>query len=217
MNQKGFTITELLISIAVGSVVSSILLFITFNYIGDVTRARMTAELAIESQQLLRSMVEDTRLAASLSSTNQNPDANQPDGGWLTNDPSNIIVIDVPVTDQDKNIIYNEDTSLPYTNEIVYFSNGSDMYRRVITDPNAVGNGLKTSCPPSLATEECPSDKLFTKYLTDLTFTFYDSAGATTADATQARSVQITVRVERKIFGKPVKFANTIKTTLRNR
>lgn len=211
------TVVELLISISIATVVAATLLYISLNLIGETTRARMTADLAIESQILLRSIVEDTRLAGSLSSTNQNTDVNAPVGGWITNDPSNIIIIDLPAIDSSRNIIYDSVTGYPYDNEAIYYANGGTMYRRVIANSSATGNSLKTTCPPSLATSTCPSDKIFTRYLTDLTFTFYDDANATTSDATLARSVQITVKVQRKILGKTVKFDNTIRTTLRNR
>ncbi len=215
--QKGFTIVELMISISLATVISGVLLYISLNLIGDTTRARITAELAIESQILLRSIVEDTRLAGSLSTTNQNTDPNAPVGGWVTNDPSNILIIDLPAINASRDIIYDSSTGYPYDNEVVYYSSGSSMYRRTIVDPAATGNNVKTSCPPALATSTCPADKKFTSYLTDLTFTFYDDTNNTTADATLARSVQITVKVQRKILGKTVKFDNTIRTTLRNR
>ena len=215
--QKGFTIVELIISISLATIISGVLLYISLNLVSDTTRARITAELAIESQILLRSIVEDTRLAGSLSTTNQNTDSNSPVGGWVTNDPSNILIIDLPAINVSRDIIYDSSTGYPYDNEVVYYSSGSSMYRRTIVNPSATGNILKTSCPPALATSICPADKKFTSYLTDLTFTFYDDSNNTTADATLARSVQITVRVQRKILGKTVKFDNTIRTTLRNR
>lgn len=215
--QNGFTIVELILSIGIATVIAGTLLFVSLNLIGETARARMTAELAIESQILLRSMVEDVRLAGSLSSTTQNTDTNAPVGGWITNDPSNIIIIDLPATDASRNIIYNESTGYPYDTEVVYFSSGSSMYRRTIVDPEATGNATKTSCPPAISTSNCPADKKFTSFLTDLSFTFYDDTNNTTADATLARSVQITVKVQRKILGKTVKFDNTIRTTLRNR
>jgi type II secretory pathway pseudopilin PulG len=216
-DQKGFTIVELILSVGIATVLSGVLLFISLNLIGDTARARMTADLAIESQILLRSMVEDVRLAGSLSTTNQNTDANAPVGGWITNDPSNILIIDLPATNSARDIVYNSSTGYPYDTEIVYFSNAGSMYRRTIIDPSATGVLAKTSCPSNLATGSCPSDKKYTNNLTDLTFTFYDDANNTTADATLARSVQITVKVQRKILGKMVKFDNTIRTTLRNR
>ena len=76
---------------------------------------------------------------------------------------------------------------------------------------------MTTTCPAASATATCPADKLYTKYLKDLTFTFYDDSDTTTANATLARSVKITVTTERKIAGKTVTFANSIRTTMRNR
>jgi prepilin-type N-terminal cleavage/methylation domain-containing protein len=214
-NQSGFTIVELLISIAIASVISILMLTVTINYVGDVTRARLTADLAIESQILLRSIVEDTRLAGSLSSTNQNIDANSPVGGWITNDPSNVLIIDTPAFNVSRDIIYDSTTGLPYDNEVVYFSSGTRMFRRMVASTSATGNAAKTTCPT--ATALCGKDKQMTTYLQDLTFTFYDENNTTTADATLARSVQITVNLKRKISGRDVSFNNTMRTTMRNR
>lgn len=217
INNKGFTIIELFISIALSSVIAMVLLTLSVNFVGDITRARITADLAIESQLLLRAIVEDTRLADSLSSTNSITDANAPFGGWITNDPSNILIIDTPAIDSGRNIIYNSSTTLPYSNEVIYYANGSSMYRRVLKDSAATGSIAVTTCPPASATSGCPSDKLFTQYLTDLSFTFYDDTNVTTANATLARSVQITVSMKRKIYGRDITFNNTIRTTMRNR
>jgi prepilin-type N-terminal cleavage/methylation domain-containing protein len=216
-SQRGFTIVELILAVSISSVIAATLLTISLRYTGEMLRARITADLAIESQILLRSIVDDTRLADSLSSSNSNTDANAPNGGWVTSDPSNVLIIDSPAINSSRDIIYNTSTSLPYSNEVVYYSSGTTMYRRSIKNTAASGNSMVTSCPPSLATNSCPADKLFTKYLKDLTFTFYDDTDATTANATLARSVKITVTTERKINGKTVTFANSIRTTMRNR
>jgi prepilin-type N-terminal cleavage/methylation domain-containing protein len=213
--RSGFTMVELMISVFVASVISFLLLTITVNYTGDLIRARHTADLALESQILLRSIVEDTRLAGSLSSTNQNTDANAPVGGWVTNDPSNILIIDSPALNSSRDILYDSNTGLPYDNEIIYFSSGQNMYRRMLANAAATGNIATTTCPTAVS--GCGQDKLYTKYLQDLSFTFYDESNTTTSDATLARSVQITVTLKRKIYGRDIVFANTIRTTMRNR
>lgn len=217
IDSHGFTIVELLIAIAISAVITMVLLTLSINFAGDISRARITADLATESQILLRSIVEDTRLADSLSSTNSIADANAPVGGWITNDPSNVLIIDTPAIDSARNIIYDSSTTLPYSNEIIYYSSGSAMYRRALKNSAATGSIAVTTCPPASASSSCPADKLFTKYLTDLSFTFFDENNATTANATLARSVQITVSVKRKVFGRDVTFNNTIRTTMRNR
>lgn len=217
MTSKGFTIVELLLSISIATIISGVMLYLSLNMFGDVVRARQTAELAHESQQLLRAIIEDVRLAGSLSSTNQNSDPYAPSGGWQTNDPSNILIIDSPAIDSSRNIIYNNNTGLPYDNEVVYYSNSKQMYRRILTDPLATNNNVARSCPPASATSTCPADRLYSNNLSDLSFQFFDEANTTTANATLARSVQITVKLEKRIYGTPVTFTNTIRTTLRNR
>jgi hypothetical protein len=162
-------------------------------------------------------MVEDTRLADSLSATNTLTDANAPSGGWVTSDPSNVLIIDTPAIDVNRDLIFNSSTGYPYKNEVIYYTNGTKMYRRTLKNTLATGNILTTTCPPTNTTSSCPADKLFTKYLKDLTFTFYDETDATTANAALARSVKITVTTERKVNGKTVTFANSIRTTMRNR
>lgn len=214
-NQSGFTITELLVSVAISSVMAFSILYLTVYFMGDLYRARASAELAIESQTLLRTIVEDVRLADSLKSTNANADPQAT--VWATNDPSNVMIIALPALDSSRDIIYDSTTTLPYVNEVVYHTNGSSMYRRVLIDPSATGNISVTQCPEAIVTSTCPPEKLFTENLDDLTFTFYDSTDTTTSDATQARSVQITVSLSKKIYGKEVAFSNTIRTTLRNR
>lgn len=216
-SQKGFTIIEMILAVSISSAIVATLLIISLNYTGEMLRARITADLAIESQILLRSIVEDTRLADALSSTNAIADTNAPVGGWVTSDPSNVMIIESPAINTSRDIIYDTATGLPYKNEVVYYGSGSKMYRRTLKNSSAVGSLATTSCPPSLATSACPADKLYTPYLKDLTFTFYDDADATTANATLARSVKITVTTERKINGKNVTFANSIRTTMRNR
>lgn len=216
-SQKGFTIVETIIAVSISTMLAAILLTISLRYTGEMLRARITADLAIESQILLRSIVEDTRLADALSATNSITDANAPSGGWVTSDPSNVLIIESPAINSSRDIIYDSNTSLPYKNEVVYYASGTKMYRRSLKNTSASGNAMVTSCPVASATSSCPPDKLYTSYLKDLTFTFYDDTDATTANATLARSVKITVTTERKINGKTVSFANSIRTTMRNR
>ena len=215
--QKGFTIVEMILAVSISAVIAATLLTISLRYTGEMLRARITADLAIESQILLRSIVEDTRLADALSSTNAISDTNAPSGGWVTSDPSNVLIIESPAINSTRDILYDSATSLPYKNEVVYYALGTSMYRRSLKNSAAAGNIMTTTCPAASATATCPADKLYTKYLKDLTFTFYDDSDTTTANATLARSVKITVTTERKIAGKTVTFANSIRTTMRNR
>ena len=71
LRQTGFTILELLISISISSVLILATTTVMVYYYGDILRSQASAELAIESQVVLRKIIEDTRLADSIRTTNQ--------------------------------------------------------------------------------------------------------------------------------------------------
>ena len=214
--QKGFTILELLISISIASILTLVLLTVTVYYYGDILRSQGTAELAIESQTVLRKIIEDTRLADGIRTNNQITDANAPTGGWVTNDPSNILIIASPAITSARDIIYDSATSLPYENENIYFQSNGVFYRRTLKNSAAVGNTAVTSCPAASASASCPSDSALSTHLTDLSFTFYDINNVTTSNAANARSIAVTINMQSKIYGLNTIFNNTIRTTLRN-
>ncbi len=213
---SGFTITELLISVSIASIITLMLITIMVDYYGDILRSQATAELAIESQTVLRKMIDDTRLADAIRSKNQITDANAPAGGWVTSDPSNVLIVANPAITSSRSIIYNPSNNYPYEDELIYFNSGTNLYRRTLKNTNATGSVAVTTCPAASATAACPADSLLSIYLTNLSFTFYDINNVTTPSAALARSISITISLQRKIYGRTIDFTNTIRTTLRN-
>lgn len=213
---SGFALIELILAISIAAILTVVMMVVMIYFYGDVLKSQATAELAIESQTVLRRIVEDTRLADAIRSTNQISDPNSPVGGWTTSDPSNVLIVATPATDDTQTILYNPDDAYPYENEVVYFSNGSSMYRRTLKNTDAVGNTAITTCPEDAVTSSCPSDTTLSEYLTNLTFVFYDINNQTTSDAAQARSISITINLQRTVYGNQISFNNTVRTTLRN-
>ena len=213
---NGFTIIELLISISIAGILTLVITMIMVYFYGDILRSQATAELAIESQTILRKIVDDTRLADAIRTTNQISDANAPVGGWTTNDPSDILIIATPAVTSARDIIYDPSDKLPYENEAIYFKANGTFYRRILKNTNAAGNTAVTTCPAAAVTPTCPQDTTLSTNLNNLSFTFYDINNATTPNATLARSISVTVNVQRKIYGTATVFDNTIRTTLRN-
>ena len=214
--QAGFTITELVIAIAVAGVLAVAIFVATFDYYADVNRAQSATDLALASQSILGQMTHDVRLADAISSTNAITDPNAPVGGWQTSNPSNVIIIESPALDSSRNIIYNPDTGFPYRNEFVYFVSGGSMYKRVLANTSAPGNTAVTTCPASQSSPSCPPDIDFSDHVSSLSFTFYDSSDNTTSNATQARSVLLVVNLGQDVFGHNVALSNQTRITLRN-
>lgn len=214
--QAGFTIVELAIAITVAGILAGAIFIATFDYYADVSRSQASTDMALASQSILNQMTGDIRLADAISSTNAIADPNAPAGGWVTSNPSNVIIIESPATDSSRNIIYDPDTGFPYRNEFIYFISGGSMYKRVLANTAAAGNTAVTSCPSDKSSPSCPPDVLFTDHASNLSFTFYDSSDNTTADATKARSVQLDVSLAQDVFGHNVALSNQSRITLRN-
>jgi prepilin-type N-terminal cleavage/methylation domain-containing protein len=215
-DQNGFTIIELSISVVVAGFLTLALFTATFYYFANAQQAGATADMALDAETILTQMTEDIRLSDAISTTNALTDTHAPAGGWVTSDPSNIIIIENPAIDSGRNIIIDSTTGYPYRNELIYFLSGNALYKRVLANPLASGNTAITTCPTASSSSSCPADRLFSNDINNLSFTFYDSSDNTTADATQARSVLLTVNLSKKVYGRNIQLNNSTRVTLRN-
>lgn len=212
--QNGFTIPELLVAISIGAILSVMMLAVFIYGYGGLLVEQTRASMVLESQLFLRRMTEDIRVANQVLSTNSISDANGPSGGWVTNDPANILIMTQPATDVDDEFIYDTNTGYPYQNEIVYFGSGTEMFRRTLSNGAATGNSALTTCPASVS--GCPLDVELTDNLRNMTFVFHDINDAVTTTIADARAVQLTVNLEKRVFGRTISVQNTTRMTLRN-
>lgn len=216
LNQAGLTIVELLVVIGVASVLLIAFFTVSIYMYGDTVRSSLYAQLASESQLILRSVVEELRQSSAIRETNQNPDANAPGGTWTTSNSNLILIISTPALDSSNNFIVNPDTGYPYENEIVYFTNSGRLFKRYIANAAAIGNNRKTSCPQAVSSDSCPPDVLMSSNFKDLNFVFYDQDDTQTTSIAASRSIKLLIQMERKAYGKTLTFDNTIRITMRN-
>lgn len=215
--QRGFTIVELTVVVSVTAIVAVVFLGVVTNYFVVITRNNELTDLTINSQNLLRTTVENIRYGNGVEQTNTISDPNAPSGGWNTSNTSFVIVIPVPAEDSSKNYIIDPSTGSPYMNELVYYKNGTTLLQRTLANPNATDNTLSTSCPASLATPTCRADKLLATYVSSMTFTLYDQNAATTTNTALARSININLTMQRNAPISPLSISSNIRVTLRNR
>jgi prepilin-type N-terminal cleavage/methylation domain-containing protein len=213
---NGFTIPELVISMMITGIIMVSLLSIVTYFFGIITRNSLMVEMSVDSQNLLRSTVEELRYGAGVRQSNTIFDANSPAGGWNTSNANFIIIIAVPAVNSTNDYIVDSSTGDPYNNELVYFKNGTTLYKRTLAHTSASGNRLITSCPAALAAPSCPADKKLVDNVDDMIFTLYDQDNGTTADPLLARSVKIDLLLKRLTFGNPLTLDNSIRVTLRN-
>jgi hypothetical protein len=177
-------------------------------------KEQVRSQMVLESQLLLRRMVEDVRIANQISTTNSVSDSYGPSGGWATSDPANILVVAQPAIDIKKDFIYDNSTGYPYQNEIIYYSDGAVMYRRTLANTTAIDNVAITTCPTGLAS--CPPDIRLTSRLQNMQFVFYDINDEITTSPERARSVELTVNLAGRVYGQDLEIRNKTRVTLRN-
>lgn len=215
-SDKGFTVVELAISITVMGIILTGLFATMTYYFANMTRNNVFINMTVESQNLLRSTVEELRYGAGVRQSNTIIDVNEPAGGWTTSNDNFVIIISQPATDAGNNFIIDIATGQPYSNELVYFKSNGSLYKRILANQSAIGNTAVTSCPEQSATPTCPSDRKLADSVKDMSFTLYDQDNATTTDPLLARSIEINLVMERETFGSPLSLNNNIQVTLRN-
>lgn len=216
-NQKGFTIPELAVYISVGTFLMLLFFTALTNYFILAERSNASIEMTSESQSLLRRTVDSLRLGDGVRQTNTITDPNAPTGGWNTGNSDFVIVIQTPALDINRNFITNASTGNPYMNELVYYKVGTSLLRRNLANSSATGNIMTTSCPTAAASPSCPADALLAENVSSINFTLYDISNAQTTDPLLARSILISLSLQRNVFGDLVSLNNSIRVTLRNK
>jgi len=216
LNQKGFTLPELVITMVLMMIISLMLANFIITWLAASTLAQARTDLLTNAENALDTITEDIRLSGSADQNNRWPDVNGPGGnqfGWTSN--SSTLVLARVSENSAGNIIFS-DASQYITqkyDEIYYLSNGT-LYRRTIksTDTN---DSAVTTCPPASATASCPADKTIATNVSNFSVAYYD-ADLNTVTATDARAVQLSITMSKKVNGKDVSASYNTRMVFRN-
>jgi prepilin-type N-terminal cleavage/methylation domain-containing protein len=214
---SGFTLVEALISI---SVISIITLFITGYILSSVQQSALATKrdtLIKETELSLDAVATDVRLSANADQNNRWPDAHSPGGanqfGWQSD--SSTLVLATAAQNQAGNIIFSDPHNyITQKNNIVYFVQNATLYKRVIAAP-VTGNKALTTCPANIASSGCPADKDLLHDITLFDIKYLDGQNQAVTP-TDARSIEIHVKVTKSAFKQPVKADYTTRMVFRN-
>lgn len=215
--ESGFTLVELVTVIVVLGILMIPLTIFTTNYFGAMIGKNTEAQLASESQILLRSITEELRTSSAILPSATLNDPNMPPAGWQTSNTNLIIIISTPALNTQHKFIIDPLAGTPYQNQIIYYTSGNSLYRRYLANPDATGNTTVTSCPPSATTSSCPSDVLLTSHFSAMSFTLYDQDDVVTTNISQARSIIVNVTMSQKMYGRTIQYKNSMRMTMRNK
>lgn len=234
-NEKGFTLIEILVIAPVLILVVMITMSFLFTQFGQLTEQGALLNLKTEAQTATFSMQDDLTYASSFLNT-MNPnleDTYAPNGGWTANTAPNktLLISTVALTKNrrhsDRSPVYintlgctpddvkqqNEELQ----NNIIYFTNGTNLYKRTITAPSSMsicGTSYQTqSCPEANSGPSCRADRLITDKLDNIQYTYYDENNNVVTDPQLA--VKITVLITLKDRANAENISATSKITVK--
>jgi prepilin-type N-terminal cleavage/methylation domain-containing protein len=215
MNQRGFTLVEMLITITLVSVLSLIMADFIANWIkvSDIAQAR--ANLLTNAQNTLDTVTNDIKLSGSADQPNRWPDANAPGNqfGWQSN--SGTLVLARIATTSQKDVIFSDPAQyITEKDNVVYYVSNKKMYRRIIAadDPNTAA---VTTCPPASATASCPADSKIGEDITAFSVSYYD-ANDQIVTPDEARAIQLAITVSQSKGGQEITASYTTRMVFRN-
>ncbi len=216
MNQRGFSLVEMLITITLVSILSLTVANFIANWlqISDIAQARTA--LLTNAENALDKVSADIRLSGNVDQANRWADANAPGGsqyGWQSNNTT-LVLARIATNNQNEVIFSDASQYIPEKDNIVYYVSGKKLYRRVIAanDPNTAAI---TTCPPALATASCPADSKVGEDITAFSIAYYN-ADDQIVGPDDARAVQLSITVSQTKGGEPVSATYTTRMVFRN-
>lgn len=216
LNQKGFTLPELIVAMTLMMILSLTLANFVVNWYSTASLAQARADLLTNAENALDTIANDIRLSGSTDETNRWPDANGPSGqqfGWHSG--TQVLVLAKTAVDTSNNIIFSDPAQYitQKDNAVYYLSNGT-LYKRVIAADDA-NSAAVTTCPPASASQSCPADKTIATGVKGFTITYYDeNLQSVTPD--NARAVQLAITLSATKGGRTVDANYNTRMVFRN-
>jgi type II secretory pathway pseudopilin PulG len=225
MEERGFTLVELLVVSPLVMVVAVAAMSFLFNQYGALVKLGGQLNLQLEAQNILFGLQDDLWYANQFSSDlNSNlVDAYQPAGGWTTaTTPAPLIVstaaLDKNRRDSNRQPIYiNESTCTPpdgngvnsvLFNNVIYFVSGGSLYKRTVTAPASLPTcGVpyqKQTCPAASATSTCRADVTLSTHINTFTITYYDTNNTIVTNPELAESVKVSIALKDKAYAEDI-------------
>lgn len=224
LNQKGFTLVEILIITPVVMLTVILMTSYLFNEYGQLTQQGAQLNLQVEAQNIIFGMQDDVYFADAFN-TGLNSglvDTYQPSGGWKNNTTPQTLILSTPAmtanhrADNRKPVYINTlgcdasvltDNSVLYNN-VIYFVNGTSLYKRIVSAPSSMStcgtSYFKQTCPAANATTSCRADILVTDKLNSFTVTYYDTGNNVVTDPTLAEKIKVDMQLKDKAFAEDI-------------
>jgi Tfp pilus assembly protein PilE len=217
-DSRGITIVELLISITLISILSIFIMNFMANWLQQHIITQTRADLLMSAQDTLDLAMDNIRLSSAADQANRIQDPNAPLApadqlSWRSN--ANTLILASAAEDAAGEIIFSD--SLNYTsvkNNIIFFVRDGTLYRRTLAAP-VEDNKAKTTCPNAVANSECPQDRRLAQNVSSFQIRYLNAANQQ-VDPVNARSVELSIVLQKKVIGKTVESSDKVRMVFRN-
>lgn len=217
-DQHGMTAVELLVALVLVTAISTVIVNFAIDKLRQNTQQQIKYSLLADAETGLNTVANDVRLSARADDANRWQDENAPlapsnELSWTSD--NNTLVLATAAQDSDKNILFDDAHDYVSTkNNYIYYVEGTTLYRRMLAAP-VTKNSATTTCPPELATSDCPVDKVIMEDVHDFTVTYYDGASKVSTPS-NARSVKLEVTLSSNRYGQDISVSYTTRMVFRN-
>ena len=209
-----------MVELLVATVVISTLIILMMNFVGGriAGNARLNAisDLQLQTKLTLDVINRDIKHSANVDDQNRWADSYSPtspgnDYGWVSDNST--LIIARPASNSNNTILYEDpQTYISYKDDLIYFVSNNTLYKRILA-AEVANNKAQTTCPAG--TSGCAEDIKLADNVSSFAVTYYDG-NDDIVSPTIARSVAVTIRAERTIFGRQLSEEQTIRTVFRN-
>ncbi len=211
----------MLVATAVTSLI--IILIMTFLVNTLVTNSVDTAraDLLREAQLALDVMNKDIRLSANADSINRWEDPNSPDAdttngfGWVSDDST--VILAIAASNTDGEILFSDATHyITFKDNAIYYLSDGSLYKRTLAgEIDGETNAANTTCPPALATADCPADRRLVNNVESFTIRYLNGDGAE-VDPDQARLIEAELNLAENKYGRDITASYVTRMVFRN-
>lgn len=212
--QAGFTIPEVIVSVALLAILIIPIAAISFFFISSMFDRSSEAMLNSEAQSILRSISEDLRESTGVVSSSSITDPSK-SGGWSTDLSGGVLVFQSLAYSKSGSLLVDTLTSSPYQNESIYHHANGVLYKRNLA-ANIGNNATIRTCPPASSSSTCPSDAVLTDNLESLSFNLYAKDNTATSVPSNANSVLVSIVLTKKSLVNPITVEQSIRVTKRS-
>lgn len=213
---QGFTLVELIVGMTIAGILSIALIGVVMTWVQQYAAASMRNSMLADTQTASHKISDDIRKSTKLLAENAAADSNAPSaaGKW-TSSANTLVLAQTPRTSAGAALYDNATTFTGTPDSIVYYRNGTTLYRRTVP-ANYTGNATLPLLTCTVSTiGGCPEDIKILDNVSSLAFTYLNSSGTATTTASQATAVSLTIRTQRTVANQPVGVEDTAVMTFR--